>query len=159
MAERTDRLDTAALLKMLGPFLLIIAAVWLLRLLLAEVDAVPRGLLRFLSVSAVTPLCVVVAASIIHFRRLGGFTAVVITAFVLVAWAEILVSLAVLATWVTGWVNVYSHPRFSPKPSVDYWRHILGHLTFGIGFGALFGGLIGGVVLVLLRWIAPISRE
>lgn len=159
MAQRTERLETAALLKMMGPFLLIIAAVWLLRLLLAEVEAVPRGLLRFLSVSAVTPLCVVVAASIIHFRRLGGFTAVVITAFVLVAWAEVLVSSALFVTWATGWENTYSLPRFSPQPHTDYWRHILGHLTFGIGFGALFGALMGGVVLVLLRWIAPVPRE
>ncbi len=155
----TGPVGIRCLVREMAPFFAIITAVWLLRLVAGMVEDVPRWVLRSLSVSAVVPFCVVIAACVIHFRRLGGFPAVVVTAFLLVAWSELLVSAAIFVTWFSGWENIYSIPRFTPPGRGGYLGHILGHLTFGIGFGALFGSLMGGFVLILLRWISPSSKE
>ncbi len=139
------------LLVLLTPCFVLIAAVWLLRLVLG-MARVPVGVVQFVSLNGAAPLAVIVATLLLHSRGRAGYRRIFLSSFLLVAWTQVLILAAIVFSLLTGWENVYTVSEFS-VPNDPYHRaHILGHLV-AILFGGLIGGVVGSVVLWLLRRI------
>ncbi|HLY59667.1 MAG TPA: hypothetical protein VKV95_02770 [Terriglobia bacterium] len=132
-----------------GPLFGVIAAVWALRLILAAAGA-PRPLVMMASVTVAHAFCILLVAVLIHVRRFGSYSNVVVFAFLFTAWSNLLVSAAIALSALTGNENIYSSPEFSAH-LLSPTKHIIGHLTFGIGFGTIIGSAMGCLLLLLLR--------
>ena len=144
-------------IRLLAPLFGLVAAVWLLRTILSAVGMSPRYF-QTASVTWAAALAVLLAALFIHIRDFGGYSSVVLSSFLLAVWGNGLIILAVLFSVVTGMDNVYTKPEFSSPDGDPYHiRHILGHLTFGIGSGTLFGAATGCFLLWLLRKLVPVG--
>lgn len=141
--------------RLLGPLFGLIAIVWALRLALG-LTSTPLWIVRLVSVSGALALATVFAVLLIHVRRFGSYPHVFLVSFLLVAWREILIIGAILFSVATGKENIFTAPEFSIQgDDPNHIRHIIGHLTFGIGAGTLLGGLIGCLLLWLLRKMVP----
>ncbi len=146
-------------LKLLGPLFGLIAAVWLLRWVLDAAGAPPRVVV-VLSVTGATSLSMLVAVGLMHARRFGSYLNVVVVSFLLLTWEQILIIAAIVFAVVSGIENVYTAPEFSiPGDDRYHLRHIVGHLTFGIGAGTLFGAATGCLLLWLLRKLVPRTSQ
>jgi hypothetical protein len=142
-------------IRLLTPMFGLIAAVWLLRWVLWEATDHHR-LVLVVSVTALTSLSILVAVSLMHFRRFGSYLNVVVASFLLVTWGQLLIIAAIVFSVVSGIENVYTAPEFSfPGGDRYHVRDILGHLTFGIGAGTLLGAATGCLLLWLLRRLVP----
>lgn len=135
-------------IRLLAPLLVLIAAVWALRLVLYAAGA-PPFVLHIVSVTLAGAACTLLAAIMIHSRRFGSYTNVVAAVFLLSCWQQLLISAAIVFTALTGLQTVYSAPEFSFSQSL--WAHIAGHLTFGVGSGTILGAVMGCAVLWMLR--------
>ena len=140
--------------RLLSPSFSLIAAVWLLRWVLDELGA-PHALVRGMSVSGATALAMLIAVGLIHFRCVGGYASVLLSSFLLAVWEQGLIVVAIVFSVLIGRVNVFTEPEFSIGNDPGHYRHILGHLTFGIASGMLFGAATGCVLLFLLRKLVP----
>jgi hypothetical protein len=135
-------------IRLLAPLFALIAAVWALRMVLAAAGA-PIGLVRVFSVTVAVPVCVMLAVLLIHIRRFGSYPNVVAASLLLVSWAQLLIVAAIAFSALTGMETVYTEPEFNF--GMSYWKHIAGHLTFGVGMGTLFGAAMGCLLLWMLR--------
>lgn len=143
-------------IRLLAPLFGLVAAVWLLRIILSAVGMSPRYF-QTASVTWAASLAVLLAALLIHIYGFGSYSSVVLSSFLLAVWGQGLVVLAVLFSVITGLDNVYTKPEFSvPGDDQYHVRHILGHLTSGIGSGTLFGAAAGCFLLWLLRKLVPV---
>lgn len=142
-------------IRLLTPLFGLIAAIWVLRGSLYQLG-MPLTFVRYLSITAVVPIAILLAAFLIHRKRFGGYSNVVLAAVLLVLWSQVLIVAAICFAVLSGIENVYTLPEFSAL-GVDpnHARHIRGQLTFGIGFESLSGALTGCLFLFLLRRIAP----
>ena len=146
-------------IRLLMPLFGFIAAVWLLRIMLGAAG-VSHWLLSAASVTVAASLSVLLAVLIVHVRRFGGYSSVVMSALLLVAWGQLLIVFAIVFSVVTGLDNIFVAPEFSvPGEDRYHTRHILGHLTLGIGAGTLFGAGTGCLLLWLLRWLVPMEAR
>lgn len=141
--------------RLLAPLFGLIAAVWVLRLVLAAIGVSP-ALVRLFSVSVTAAVSVLLAVLLIHMRRFGSYLEVVVSALFLILWEQLLISSAIAFTIFTNIVNIYSAPEYSFR-GMSQWRHIGGHMTFGVGSGTLLGSLTGCLLLWLLRKSVPSS--
>jgi hypothetical protein len=120
---------------------------------------VPLSIVRLFSVTAIVPVCILLASLLIYSKRFGGYVNTIVSAILLVLWSQLLIVLAILIAVLTGIENVYTLPQFSvPGPDPHHLRHIWGQLTFGIGFEALSGSLVACLFLFMLRRIDPQGR-
>ena len=137
-------------LQLLAPLFGLIAAVWVLRLVVFAAGAPASSLwLRVISVTVFGAVSILLAVLMIHRRRFGSYANVVVATFLLACWQQVLIVAAILFTALTGITNVYSAPAFSFGESLAV--HAAGHLTFGIGSGTIFGGAMGCLLLWMLR--------
>jgi hypothetical protein len=143
-------------LRLLAPLFGLIAAVWVLRMVLYAAGA-PHFVMRWCSVTVAGAACVMLAVFLIHLRRFGGYPNVVLAAFLLVCCQHLLIIAAIAVAIFTGTHNVYMAREFSGRLSPA--AHILGHLTFGLGFGTLFGSAMGCLLLWLLRKLVPLRAR
>jgi len=141
--------------QLLTPLFGLIAAVWVLRWSLYQMD-VPLSFVRLISVTVVVPICILLAALLIHVKRFGGYVNAVVATVLLVLWSQFLIVVAILVAVATGLENVYTLAEFSvPGTDPNHFRHMWGQLTFGIGFESLFGSLVACVFLYMLRRLSP----
>jgi len=141
-------------LRLLSPLFGLIAAVWVLRMVLYAADA-PRLLMHWCSVTVAGAVAVMLAVVLIHIRRFGSYPNVVLATFLIECCQQLLIIAAIAFATLTGTHSVYTEPRFAGHfPPLE---HILGHLTFGVGLGTLFGSAMGCLVLWLLRRLVPLS--
>ena len=142
-------------IRLLTPLFVFIAGVWVLRVLLHEM-AVLHALVHVLSITVATAVAVLFAVILIHVRRFGSYPSVVVATVMVVAWAQLLIVLAIIFSVATGTENIFTLPEFSlPGDDPRHLRHILGHLSFGIGGGALIGSAFGCLILWMLRRVLP----
>jgi len=139
-------------LRLLAPLFGLITAVWALRWI-ADVASAPPALVRGLSVSVTGAVSVLVAAVLIHFKRFGSYTSVVVSAFLLVLWEETLLVLGIVVTIVTDIENIYTIPEFGF--GTTHLQHIAGHLTYGLGFEGMIGAAMACAVFWVLRRFVP----
>lgn len=142
-------------IRLMAPLFVFVAAIWLLRLILAAAQS-PMWLVTMVSVTTATAAAILLAVVQIHLRNFGGYPNVVVASFLLNIWAQILIIGAIAFAVLTGTVNVYTLPRFS-VPGYDplHLNHMYGQLTFGVGTGTLAGAAGGCLLLWLLRRLVP----
>ena len=142
-------------LRLLTPLFGLIAGVWALRLILAAANS-PQWVIRVTSVTTAVAVAVLLAVLLLHFKRYGGYTSVVVSALLLNVWGQLLIVAAIFFSHETGRLNVYSAPEYSlPGDELSHLRHIYAHLTFGVGIGTLVGAAFGCLLFALLRWQGP----
>ena len=142
-------------IRFLAPLLLFVMIVWILRMFLGVVSA-PLWFSKLFSVSIASVIALLIAIFWIHARSFGSYPNVVTASFLINAWTHLLIILAILFAVITGTENIFTRPEFSIKEDdALHLRHILGHLTFGIGANTLFGAGMGCLLLWLLRVIVP----
>jgi hypothetical protein len=139
-------------LRLLAPLFGLIGAVWALRWI-ADIASAPPTLVRGMSVSVAGAVAVLVAVVFVHFKRFGGYTSVVVSAFLLVFWEELLISLAIVLTIVSGKENIYSIPEFGF--GATHLHHLAAHLTYGLGLEGMIAAGMGCAVLWVLRRLVP----
>jgi hypothetical protein len=144
-------------LRLLVPSFGLITAVFVLRLVLDAAGA-PSGLVRACSVTVAGAVAILVAVLLIHNRRFGSYSNVVVATLLLVGWEQLLISGAIAFFALTGIQNVYAAPEYSLGGLLDPWRHIAGHLTYGLGFGELIGAAMGCLLLWMLRRLVPAEQ-
>lgn len=144
-------------IQLLTPLFGIIAAVWALRFFLGQVGA-PYWLIQPFSVTLIVPVCIILMTLLIYTKRFGGYQNVIVGAFLLVTWSQMLIVAAILLSVIAGIDNIFSAPEFSPENDPGHRHHILGHLTFGIASLTIFSSLMGCVLLYMLRRTHPKSR-
>jgi hypothetical protein len=111
-------------------------------------------------VTAAAALSVLAAVVMMHFRRFGGYVNVVVASFSILTFAHLLIVLAIVFSVAVGVDNVFTRPEFSlPRDDAYHLRHILGHLTFGVGFGTILGAAAGCLLLWLLRALVPVHPD
>jgi len=142
-------------IRFLMPLFGLIAAVWLLRLVMDKAGA-PPTIVKMVSVTVVGAASILLAVLLIHFEAFGSYASVVAAAFLLELWSQLLICGAIAFSALTGTMNIYTAPEYSPRNG--QLAHIIGHMTFGLGFGTLFGAGMGCLLLWLLRRIVPAAR-
>jgi hypothetical protein len=142
-------------IRLLVPLFVFIAAVWLLRMILAAAES-PMWLVTMISVTTATAVAILLAVVLIHHRNFGGYPNVVASSFLLNIWAQILIIGAIAFAVLTETENIYTLPQFSvPGHDPLHLNHMYGQLTFGIGTGTLAGAAGGCLLLWLLRRLVP----
>lgn len=137
--------------RLIRPLFLLIALIWFIRFFLTP-GVTPRPIVDLTSVTAIVSVAVILAVVRIYARDFGGYASVVLSTLLLVLWGQILVVAAILFSVATGIENIYTSPEFSlPIPDPFHFRHIVGHLTFGVGGGTLVGSAMGCLLLFVLR--------
>lgn len=145
-------------LQLLAPALGLIAAVFVLRLVLDAAGA-PSALVRVFSVTVSGAIGILLTVLLIHVRHFGSYGNVVVAAFLVSFWQHILIVGAILFSIFTGTHNIFMAPEYSPGGMLNPWRHIVGHLTFGLVLGALFGTAMGCLLLWLLQKQTPVGAR
>ena len=139
-------------IRLLMPLFGLITAVWLLRLIMDKAGT-PPSIVRMASVTVAGAASILLAVLLIHFKAFGGYGNVVVSAFLLELYEQLLICGAIAFSALTNSVNVYSAPEYSPRSGPL--AHIFGHITFGLGLGTLFGSAMGCLLLWLLKHIVP----
>jgi hypothetical protein len=149
-------------IRLLMPLFGLIAAVWLLRIVLDKAGA-PPTVVRIVSVTVAGAASILLAVLLIHFKAFGSYASVVVSAFLLELWSQLLICLAIAFSAITGTTNIYSAPEYSFHRAVGHrvargpLVHIFGHLTGALGFGTLFGAAMGCLLLWILRRLVPVG--
>ena len=142
-------------IRLLAPLFGFITIVWALRWGL-DAAGFSHGLVRAFSVTGATSLAILIAVWLIHTRGFGSYPNVVVASLLLVIWEQLIIVIAIVISVLTNIENVFTEPEFSiPTADPYHLRHIVGHLTFGIGAGMLFGAATGCLMLWLLRTLVP----
>ena len=139
---------------LLKPLFGLIAAVWLLRLVLDKAGT-PPTVVRMVSVTVAEAASILLAVLVIHLRAFGSYASVVAAAFLLEFWQQLLICGAIAFSALTGTANIYTAPEYSFHRGPA--AHIIGHLTGALGFGTLFGAAMGCLLLWMLRRIVPVA--
>jgi len=142
-------------LRLLAPLFGLIAAVWVLRMVLDLAGTHP-SIVRYVSVGVAGAASGLVAVWLIHFRRFGGYSNVVLATFLLIVWEESLIVVAIAFAALTETSNIYTAAEFAH--GMSHAKHITLHLTLGVGFGTLFGSAMGCALLWLLRRVIPLPQ-
>lgn len=145
-------------IRLLAPVFVFVGAVWLLRLILGALGAT-GALVHAVSVTGAASLAVLIAVVLMYVRRFGSYYNVVVATFLIVAWGQLLIVMAIAFSVLTGVENVFTRPEYSiPVDDPYHLRHIMGHLTFALGSGILFGVGTGCLLLLLLKKLLPQQR-
>jgi hypothetical protein len=143
-------------LGLLAPLFGLLAAVWVLRMVLYAASA-PHIVVHWCSMTIAGPASIMLAVFLIYVRRFGSYPNVVLAAFLLVCCQQLLIIAAIAFAILTGTHNVFTAPEFAGRFSPA--AHIFGHLTFGLGLGTLFGSAMGCLLLWLLRKLVPLPAS
>lgn len=146
-------------IQFLAPLLLFVLIVWILRMILGVVNF-PLWFSKFFSVSVASAIGLLIAIFWIHARGFGSYPNVVMASFLINAWTHLLIIVAIIFGVITATENIFTRPEFSIKEDdAFHLRHILGHLSFGIGANTLLGAGMGCLILWLLRVFIPASEQ
>ena len=146
-----------------GPVLILIAAVWALRLGLSLAGAPIAGI-QFLSVTAVLVLAALYYGWAVERRGFGSFPQLYVLNLIQGVFSQTLVAFAIVLAMVLGRDNIYSIPEFYPPaqgidvlglplpPDGKNLGHAVEHILVAgaIGF-PIIGWLLGSVVLLATR--------
>ncbi|HUV14303.1 MAG TPA: hypothetical protein VMY18_11725, partial [Acidobacteriota bacterium] len=141
-------------IQLLTPLFGIIAAVWALRFFLGQVGA-PGWLIQPFSVTLIVPVSIILMTLLIRVKRFGGYPSVIVGAFFLVVWSQLLIVAAILLSVFGGVDNIFTAPQFSPENDPNHMNHIIGHLTSGVASLTILSSLMGCVLFYMLRRTHP----
>jgi hypothetical protein len=121
------------------PFLILIVAVWLVRLALS-LAGMPNATVKFVSVTVVLLLGTLYYGVAVHTRGFGSYKQLYPLVLFQSLTAETLVALAIVLGIVTGQDNIYTAPEYSGGTDGKNWLHVFAHVV------------VGGIVLPLMSW-------
>jgi len=121
------------------PFLILIVAVWLVRLALS-LAGMPNATVKFVSVTVVLLLGTLYYGVAVHTRGFGSYKQLYPLVLFQSLAGETLVALAIVLGIVTGQDNIYTAPEYSGGTDGKNWAHVFAHLV------------VGGIVLPLVSW-------
>jgi hypothetical protein len=143
-----------------GPVLMLIAAVWLVRLL-ASLFGVPVAGARFLSVTGVVLIGALYYGWAVGQKGFGSFQQLYGLNLVQGIFSQALVALAILLAMAIGQDNIYTIPEFYPASAGNdplgmptdgkSFAHVFAHLVVGAVVVPIVGWLLGSIVLVATR--------
>lgn len=142
-------------IRLLAPLFGLITVVWVLRWVLDQAGF-SHSLVRAFSVTGATALAILIAVWLIHTRGFGSYPNVVAASLLLTVFSQLIIVLAIVFSVLARTENVFTEPEFSVGDDPYHFRHIVGHLTFGIGAGMLLGAATGCLMLWLLRALVPV---
>ena len=111
-------------IRLLAPLFGLITLVWALRWAL-DAAGVSPSLVRMFSVTGTTSLAVLIAVWLIHTRGFGSYPNVVISSLLLVAYAQVLIVLAIVFSVVTKIDNVFTRREYSTPDDPNHIKHIV----------------------------------
>jgi hypothetical protein len=132
--------------------LALIAAVWLLRLVLSMAGM--SSVARWTSINIVLLAGLIYCAVATHTRGFGGYKQLLGLLFVQTAFAHVLIAAAIALAILTGTSNLYTAPEFFGGNDGATWIHVIIHLIAGFIL-PLFGWLIGSLILLVTRKLKP----
>src|SRR5438128_7591223 len=94
-------------IRLLLPLFGLIAVVWALRWGL-DAAGYSHGLVRIFSVTGATSFAILIAVWLIHTRGFGSYPNVVLAAFLLVVFEQVLIVAAIVFSTLTGMQNVFT---------------------------------------------------
>ena len=122
-------------------FLIVTVAVGLIRLGMS-MAGVPNSIATYFSMTAVSLVGIVYYAIAVHTKGFGSYMQVFILVAIQSTLANVIVSLGIAITAVTGVINIFSTPEFSGAAAP--WPHAASHL------------LLGPTVIALVYWIISV---
>ena len=143
------------------PFLVLLAAVWLLRLVLSTAG-VPVPFAQFASLTGVLVLGALYYGWAVSRRGFGSFKEIYVLNLIQSLFSQTLVALAILLGNLTGQDNIYTIPEFYPPaqgidlfglpPDGKTLGHAIEHIVVAgaIGF-PIIGWVLGSIVHLALR--------
>jgi hypothetical protein len=143
------------------PILILIAAVWALRLVLS-MAGVPVSGARFVSVTGVVVLGALYYGWAVGQKGFGSFKQLYGLNLVQGLFAETLIALAIVLAIAIGQDNIYTIPEFYPPsagndplglpPDGKNFGHVFAHIVLaGAIFVPIIGWLLGSLVLLATR--------
>jgi hypothetical protein len=142
------------------PVLMLIAAVWLVRLL-ASMAGMPVSGARFVSVTGVVLLGALYYGWAVGQKGFGSFKQLYGLNLVQGIFSQTLVALAIVLAIVTGQDNIYTIPEFYPPaagndpmgmpPDGSSFAHAFAHIVVGVVVVPIIGWLLGSLVLLATR--------
>jgi len=142
------------------PILMLIAAVWLVRLC-ASLVGIPVAAAQFVSVTGVLVIGSLYYGWAVGQKGFGSFKQLYGLNLVQGIFAGVLVAAAIVLAMLTGQDNIYTIPEFYPPSAGDApmgmpasgrsLPHAVAHLVVGAVVFPILGWLVGSVVLVATR--------
>lgn len=142
-------------LRLLKPFFWVLALVWALRYVVALAGG-PTWLVRSFSLIFLAPILIAVMVLVVHIRRFGGYSNVIVATFLLTFFVHLLIASGILLTETMGIERVM---RPSVRHAPPTLTHAIGHLTFGLGMGTILGAALASILLFVLRMVVPKDRS
>jgi hypothetical protein len=143
-----------------GPVLMLIAAIWLMRLL-ASMAGVPVSGAKFLSVTGVVLIGALYYGWAVGHRGFGSLKQLYGLNLVQGVFSQTLVALAILLAMAIGQDNIYTIPEFYPAsagndplgmpPDGKSFAHVFAHLVVGAVVVPIVGWLLGSIVYLVTR--------
>jgi len=136
------------------PFLILIAAVGIVRLALS-LAGVPNTTARWFSVTAVSWIGVLYYAIRVPSTGFGSYKQLLGLVGVQSLVAQAFTAAVVVLAIVTGHDNIYSLPEFSGGSDGKTWVHAGAHLFLATPILTLAGWLVGSAILFVTKKAAP----
>jgi hypothetical protein len=137
------------------PFLILIVAVWLVRLALS-LAGMPNATVKFVSVTVVLLLGTLYYGVAVHTRGFGSYKQLLPLVITQVLIVQVIAVVAILLA-IAGFQNIYAAPEYSGPlagENPNQWLHALAHLTIGVVAPVLLGWGVGSLVLLVTRKLA-----
>ena len=132
-------------------FLIVTVAVGLIRLGMS-IAGVPNSIATFFSMTAVSLVGIVYYAIWVHLKGFGSYKQVFILLAIQSGLANVIVSVGITITALTGVVNIFSAPEFSG--GANPWIHAGTHLLMGPTIIALVYWMISLPLMFVTKKVA-----
>ena len=132
------------------PFLVLVPAIGLTRLALS-LAGVSNSTTRWLSMTALVWIAVLIYSVRMHTRRFGTYKHLLVVCALLNWTAQAIAITGIIIAIATGTNNVFSSPEFAFGSDGKTWSHLAAHLFIGTTAGSLIPWLIGSLILLLAR--------
>ena len=133
--------------------LILIVVVYALRLGLS-LAGVPVSEARWVSINLVLLVGLVYCSIAVQTRNFGGYKHLFGLLLVQIAFAHLLIALAITLAVVTGTQNIYTTPEYSPTANGATWGHAALHVLAGF-IAPLVSWAIGSIILFVTRRLKP----
>lgn len=137
-------------LRFQGWFLILIAAVGIGRLVLSRAG-VSTSIDKYLSVTAVLLIGLVLFAVLVHSKGFGSYKQLLVVYWNNAMLANLIVSLGILIAIRTGRDNIYTVPEYSGGADGKTWLHLVAHLATGAIIFPLIAWGIGSLLMFVTK--------
>src|SRR5262249_2744911 len=131
----------------------LIVVVYALRLGLS-LAGMPVSQARWVSINLVLLVGLVYCSIAVHTRHFGGYKHLYGLLLVQIAFAHLLIALAIILAVVTGTQKLSPTPEYSPTANGATWGHAALHVVAGF-VAPLVSFVIGSIILFITKRVKP----